>query len=174
MHISISTSNGKLISLEVDSADSVHQIKQKIHVLEGIPSEQQKLLCDGKLLEDLQTIAEYHYEKNFLITLKVNEIKLQIKSIGENNFTIEVEPTDTVQSLKLKIQTLKGLSTEDFTLSFKGKKLENEKATLSSIHLKDKSLLLLVKKTSRANLLSSLSSPILPLKNCVNNCGFFG
>jgi len=172
MHISIATSNGKTINLEVDVADSVHQIKQKIHVLEGIPSEQQKLLCDGKLLEDLQTIAEYNVEKDFLITLKVNEMKLQIKSIGEANFTIEADPTDTIKELKCKIQELKGFSADDFTLSFKGKKLENENATLSSANLKDKSLLLLVKKSSKPNL-NSTPSPSVS-KYCVNNCGFYG
>jgi len=172
MHISIATSNGKLFNLEVDSADSVHQIKQKIHILAGIPSEQQKLLWGGKLLEDLQTIAEYNVEKDFLITLKVNEIKIQIKSIGESNFTVDAELTDTIQVLKAKIQNLKGISSEDFVLSFKGKKLEKEEATLTSLGLKDKSVLLIVRKTSsKANL---LSSPTLSTRNCLNRCGFFG
>jgi len=174
MHISIATANGKTINLEVDADESVHQIKEKIHLLEGIPYEQQKLICDGQLLEDLQTIAD-KIENDLLITLKMKEIKLHIKSIGEENLTVEVEPTDTIGDLKLKIESLKGFSPEDFTLSFKGKKLENTKATISSANLKDKSLLLLVKKTSKANLTSTVAPvAVTPPKYCLNKCGFYG
>jgi len=143
--------------------------------LEGIPSDQQKLICDGKLLEDIQTIAEY-IENDFLITLKVSEIKLQIKAIGEVNYFIEAEPTDTIKDLKERISRLKNIPAEDIILSFKGKKLENDNLSVSAANLKDKSLLLLVKKTSsksNSNITSS-SAPSLPSKLCVNNCGFYG
>jgi len=175
MQLVISTSNGKTINLEIDPDESVHQIKQKIHSLEGIPSDQQKLICDGKLLEDIQTIAEY-IENDFLITLKVNEIKLQIKAIGEANYFIEAEHTETIKDLKERISRLKNIPAEDITLSFKGKKLENENLSVSAANLKDKSLLLLVKKTSSKpnNNSNNSSSPSVPPKLCVNNCGFYG
>ena len=173
MQILIATSNGKTISLEIDPDESVHQIKQKISSLEGIPSDQQKLICDGKLLEDIQTITEY-IEKDFLITLKVNEIKLQIKAIGEANYFIEAEPTDTIKNLKERISRLKNIAVDDIILSFKGKKLENENLSVAAANLKDKSLLLLVKKISSKPNLASSSTPSLPSKLCLNNCGFYG
>lgn len=67
--IFIKTLQGKTLTLDVSDTDSIASIKNKIFEKEGIPVEQQRLVFNGKQLEDNQTIADYNIEENSNIHL---------------------------------------------------------------------------------------------------------
>ena len=60
--IFIKTLTGKSLTLEVTDTDTIGSIKQKILEKDGIPVDQQRLVFNGKQLEDAQTIADYNIQ----------------------------------------------------------------------------------------------------------------
>lgn len=90
----------KTIELDVESNDTILEIKKQIDDKERIPIEQQKLLLYGEQLEDLKSISFYKIKnKSIIILIQYNQIYINISGVI---ITLDVQLSDTIKDIKKK------------------------------------------------------------------------
>ena len=69
MQIAIKTLTGKIWNVEVESSDTIENVKVKIQDQEGIPPDQQRLIIGGRLVLDHETLAELNIHEGAVLHL---------------------------------------------------------------------------------------------------------
>lgn len=136
--IMLKTLQGKTIPMEVQDSDTIASIKSKIHEKEGIPVDQQRLVFNGKQLEDNNTVGDYgiQADSNVHLVLRLkgggtdgtgsgSTKTIMLKTLQGKTIPMEVQDSDTISSIKAKIHEKEGIPVDQQRLVFNGKQLED-------------------------------------------------
>ena len=136
-------STGNLIKIKAKSDSSIQMVKLKIEMKKGIPSDQQKLVYNGRQLLDKRTLNYYQIKENSCVNLGLRAVNMQITicTFDFKELQLAVASNDTVEYVKSLIEDQEHHAIEHQVLMRDDIKLENNRI-LSDYHIKSDKILL--------------------------------
>jgi hypothetical protein len=112
IQIFIKTATDKIITLDVESSDSISSLKASIQSKEGTPPELQRLIFAGKILQDQHTLADCSIQNrallHFVLCADVGPGPMQIfvATCSGRTIALDFVPSESIASIKIKVRDL--------------------------------------------------------------------
>ncbi|KAK9288006.1 hypothetical protein L1049_016451 [Liquidambar formosana] len=137
----------KTLALNVKKSETIKNLKAMLREKEGIAENLQELFFLGDQLKDGRTLVDHGIEKNSTLHLVLQNpigIKIFIKIPSyQRTIMVEAKTYDTIWNIKAMIQAKEGIQSDQHTLIYGGKQLEDN-MTLASLNIQCNSTLHLV------------------------------
>ena len=149
MQIFVKKLSGKAIVLEgCKPSDSVKHVKRKIQTKIGIPPVQQHLIYDGRTMRDAGMLIDYNIQRESTQHLALSlgsGLKIFARMQTRNTITLKVEPDNTIETVKSKVQEKEGAYLDQQRVIFAARELRND-YTLRDYNIWDDSTVYLIQE----------------------------
>ncbi|KAA6383490.1 MAG: putative Polyubiquitin [Streblomastix strix] len=144
------------ITLEVKFTDTIESVKQQIQEKQGVLIDQQRLQFGRDELQNAKTLRDYNAGENSILYLDIRQqlsndpFSISVRLPEDRTITLEVNFTDTIESVKQQIQEKGGVLIDKQLLIFGKQELEDAK-TLQDYKVKKNSTMFLVIRQQLSN-----------------------
>ena len=121
INIFVKTLTCKIITLEVNPADTIELVKQKIQDKGMISSLPFRLVFADKQLEDDHTLSDYNIQRETILHIVQGGLQIFVKILTGRTLILIVDPANSIQNVKQKIQDVVGIPPVHQQLIFAGK-----------------------------------------------------
>lgn len=146
MEIIVKQLTGSTKKLNVDSLDTISNVKNRILDENRILPETRKIIFEGSELEDCQTLEYYNIQNGSMLDFR-GETQIFVKTLMGKVIKLEVDSYDTIDYVKNKIQDTENIPIEEQDLILSGKRLEDTR-NLAYYNIQKGSILDLVLRQS--------------------------
>ena len=102
-YIFVQMLTGKKIRLEVESYDSIENMKTKIQEKEGIPLKQQRLIFVGRELDDDRTLLDYGIKNGCTLFLRLT-LSIFVKTLTGEKIPVDFKDSDTIRMVRESVK----------------------------------------------------------------------
>lgn len=125
-----------IVSVEVENADTIESVKEKLEYKIGIPVHQQRLLLGINRLLDYHTVQDYNLKNEDTLHVYRNPkgyLKIYIILMDGKILPLDAEIMDTIELIKTQIKDKTRIHPAIQCLKFEGRELQNNHTLLDFV-----------------------------------------
>jgi hypothetical protein len=143
INVNVEMADGQAHQIDIAPSDTRDIVKAKIKKQTGMAAPRQVLMFGGKELHGDKTIKEMGIRDGSSIKVGVYNVRIVVKTKDGQELSLDVEPTEMLESVKKTLQKLTGIELQKQCLKFGKNELANDKHKISEYGIKGGSVLTL-------------------------------